>query len=401
MKSVFKYLFFLSILYVYMYSPPVKIFFGGVNPIYILIAISVCVCIIRHNETLIYLKHFKAEIFWFLCIVLYSMVRSGNEYIVRDIVSLVCAFAVVPFILFIARRMGICSKDRLIRAIMIVSAVAGCITMLCVFFPELDNYVRTQLIQYDEENYLYENLRRGYGIATALTSHYGYIQGTVIAICPFFLKENKWFVFFIPFIILSILVNARTGIIIAMWGIMVCSLVSRQKIALPLVIVVFIMYFYLEDIMTALNFNPETIAWILDFSDQMEDISTGDFSSGAASRLAGDMIVWPSDLVEWLIGKGVVLYHNPFATEHTDIGWFIQLNYGGIFYIFILFTAFVIMAKRLARLDLRTLMIILAGTVVIVNTKSSIFPSTSEFIFLMLLYFICVLDKLDVLQSAR
>ena len=384
-----------------MYSPPIKIFIGGVNPLYILIAISIVFCIIRKNELLSYLHPFKVEVFWFLCIVFYSMVRSGGEYIQRYIVSLVCAFAAVPFILFLANRIGICNKDRLIRAIMIVSAVASCITMLCVFFPELDNYVRTQLIQYDEENYLYENARRGFGIASTLTSHYGYIQGTVIAICPFFLKENKWFVFFIPFIILSILVNARTGIIIATWGIMVYSFVSRQKIALPLVAIVFIMYFYLEDIMIALNFNPETIAWIMDFSDQMGDISSGDFSGETASTMTGSMVVWPSDVVEWLVGKGVVLYHNPFATEHTDVGWFIQLNYGGLFYIFIFFTPFVIMAKRLARLDMRILMIILAGTVVIVNTKSSIFPNTGEFTFLMLLYFICVLDKLGLLQSAR
>jgi hypothetical protein len=273
--------------------------------------------------------------------------------------------------------------------------------MLCVFFPELDNYVRTQLIQYDEENYLYENARRGFGIAATLTSHYGFIQGTVIAVCPFFLKENKWFIFFIPLIILSILVNARTGIMIATWGVFVYSITSRQKVALPLAAIVFIMYFYLEDIMVALNFNAETIAWIMDFSDQMEDISSGDFSSGTVSTMLDTMVIWPSDVVEWLIGKGIVLYHNPFVTEHTDIGWFIQLNYGGLFYVFIFFTPFVIMVKRLARLGLRTLMIIFAGAVVIVNTKSNIFPNTGEFTFLMLLYFICVLDKLDLLQSAR
>ena len=396
MKSVIKYLCFLCVLYIYMYSPPIKILYGGVNPFYILMAISVIFYIKGGENLRLYLKPFKTEITWFLCLVFFCVVRSGMEhdyvFIFRYVVSVVCVFVVIPFVLFLAKRIGKYSKDELIRAIMIVSAIASSISMLCIFFPSFDSYVRNELIQYDEEDYLFENFRRGFGIAAALTSHYGYIQGTVIAICPFFLKENKWFILFIPFIILSILINARTGIIIAMWGIMVYSFVSRPKIALPLVAVVFIMYFYLEDIMIALNINPETIAWIMDFIDQMEDISTGDFSSGAASRLAGDMVVWPSDVVEWLIGKGIILHHNSLTTKNTDIGWFIQLNYGGLFYLFILYPTFVVMAKRLAKFNLRTFMIIFAGIVVIVNTKSQIFPSTGEFVFLMLLYFICVLD---------
>lgn len=398
MKSVIKYLCFLIILYVYMYSPPIKILYGGVNPFYILMAISVIFYMKGGDKPRLYLKPFKTEMTWFLCLVIFCVIRSGLEhdymFIIRNVVSVVCVFVVIPFVLFLAKRIGIYRKDEIIRAIMIVSAIASSITMLCIFFPSFDSYVRNGLIQYEEEHYLYENLRRGYGIATALTSHYGYIQGTVIAICPFFLKENKWFIFFIPFIILSILVNARTGILIAMWGIMVHSYISSKKVALPLVILVSIVYYFLVDIMTALNFNAESIAWILDFNDQMEDISTGDFSGGAASRMLGDMIVWPSNFVEWLMGKGVVLYRNSMSAEHTDIGWFIQLNYGGLFYLFILYPTFVIMAKRLIRYNLKNFMIVLAGAILIVNTKSSIFPSTGELALLMLLYFILILDKL-------
>lgn len=388
-----------------MYSPPIRYFFGGVNPFFILMATSVIFYIRNRSNLQLYLRPFKTEMNWFLCLVFFCIVRSGMEhdymFIIRNVVSVVCVYVVIPFVLFLAKRIGIYSKDEIIRAIMIVSAIASSITMLCIFFPSFDSYVRNELIQYDEEHYLYENLRRGYGIATALTSHYGYIQGTVIAICPFFLKENKWFIFFIPFIILSILVNARTGILIAMWGIMVHSYISSKKVALPLVILVFILYYYLEDVMMALNFNSETIAWILDFNDQVEDISTGDLGGDVASRMLGDMVVWPSNFVEWLMGKGVILYRNSMSTEHTDIGWFIQLNYGGLFYLFILYPTFVIMAKRLIRYNLKNFMIILAGAILIVNTKSSIFPSTGELALLMLLYFILILDKLDLLQHTK
>jgi ABC-type multidrug transport system fused ATPase/permease subunit len=361
-------------------------------------AISIGAFMIYQKKFIVYLKPFKTEVSWFLGLALFSMVRSGIEhdymYALKHVISVLSFVTVIPFILFVARRLRINSEKELIRSILIVSTVAGCISILCVFFPMLDSFVRNELIQYNEEDYLYANIRRGFGIASALTSQYGYIQGTIIAICPFFLKENKWFLFFIPFVLLSILVNARTGVLIAMWGVIVYVFISGKKMALPLAGLMLCLYFFLEELMTALHFNSETIEWIMDFNNQMADISTGDFSGGTASTLINSMNVWPSNAIEWLIGKGILMYHADLVGEtRTDIGWLLQLSYGGLLYIFMLYYVFVIMAKRLVKFDLKIIMIVFAGIVFIVNTKSRIFPSTGEFTFLMLLYFICILDK--------
>ena len=99
------YILFLTLMYVYMYSPPMK-FLMGTNPIYILLAISIGAFIICQKNFTLYLKPFKTEVFWFLGLALYGIVISGIEYdymyALTHIISVLCIVTVIPFILFIA-----------------------------------------------------------------------------------------------------------------------------------------------------------------------------------------------------------------------------------------------------------------------------------------------------------
>ena len=389
-----------------MYNPPIKMFLGGMNLSYVLIVLSLLYVTVHIREWKIYIRMFEKEIALFSLVVLFSVIRSGIEqdymYIVRHILPVLYIIAVIPGVLMIARRTGVFSEKKLIKSILIVSSVAGCLSMLCILLPSFDEFVRNQLIQYDEEDYLFGNIRRGFGIASGLTSYFGYIQGVIIALCPFYLKDNKWFIFFIPFVFLSILVNARTGVLIALWGLFVYFFSDNKKAALPLSILMIVLFVFLPDIMRLLNFNEQTIAWILDFGNQLEDISSGDFSEGTAATLLGSMNVWPSNAVEWLIGKGILMFHADLVGDtRTDIGWLLQLSYGGIIYIIILYSAFVHMAKRLVKNKQNVLMYFLAGAVFIINTKSKIFPTTGVFTFLMFLYFISILNSKGLLFASR
>lgn len=398
MKAKISYFLFLILLYVFMFNPPLALVVGSLNLSYVLIVFSLFYVLLHRNRLNLYLKPFKTEICLFVIVVVFSALRSGIEkdymYIVRHVLPFLYIVAVIPCTIMLAKKVGIHSETQFIRSIFIVSAVASCITILCVLFPGLDEFVRNRLIQYDEDSYLFGNIRRGFGIASGLTSYYGYILGVIVGICPLYMKGNKWFASFIPLIILSILVNARTGVLIALWGVSVFFFTNSKQSVLPIFALILLLYFYLVDIMLILHFNPETIAWIQDFIDQIMDISSGNLSEGTANTLLDSMNVWPSNALEWLIGKGVLMYHAALVGDtRTDIGWLLQLSYGGLVYIFILYYIFIYMANRLVKNREKILMWIFAGSIIIINTKSKIFPTTGVFTVLMLMYFICILNK--------
>ena len=396
MKSKISYILFLFVLYVFLYNPPLNLL-GNLNLSYLLVLVSLFSVSRNKKDWKEYAHKFKLEITIFIIVLVYSVFRSGIVgdfmYIVRHILSVLYIVSVIPFMLFYAKKVGLDCGSGLIRALLIVSSLAACISVLAVTVPAVDDYIRNTVVQYEEDDYLYGKITRGYGIAGSLTSSYGYIQGVMAAIGFMYLKENRWFLLFMPFVLLSALINARTGVLIAFWGIAVLIFSKNKKAIIPAVVITLVFVYNIEDILRLLNINDYTIAWILDFQDQIYEMSSGNISEGAASKLFDRMIVWPSGLSEWLVGKGINLFDVDINQGKSDVGWIIQINYGGLLYVIPLYSAFFVMAKRLKKNHLFGFMLLFIGVAIIVNTKSKIFPTTSFFPFLMLVYVIEILDK--------
>lgn len=392
MKSFFSYSLFITILYFFIYDPPFA-FLGGIRWSYIFIVLSLVYIILRYREWNSYYKLFRTEMLLFSIVVCYSFVRSGimgdYMYIVRHLLSLLYIITVVPIILIISKKMGINTESKIIKVILVTSSIAGCISILCLLVPSFDEYVRNNLIQYEEEDYLFGNLNRGFGIANGLTSSYGYIQGTIVVLGLKYYKENKWFIYFMPVVFFSALINARTGVLMTFWGGVVLVVSKNKNAFIPVLALAIGFMYYLKEIMSFAGFNDYTIAWILDFQNQIGNLSTGDFSGGAATNLF--KIVLPTDAFEWLLGRGIDLFSIKIGYEHSDMGWLIQLNYGGILYVVLLYyVLFVYMPKRLINYRQFSLALFIIGVMIICNTKSKIFPSLSFFPLLILLYYVVI-----------
>ena len=93
--------------------------------------------------------------------------------------------------------------------------------------PSFNSYVKGQLLAEDE--YLVVHDYRGFGIAYRLTSSYGFILGLILGIGILLYNKFKWFIFVIPFMILSIILNARTGIIISLASLLVFFFLHKTK----------------------------------------------------------------------------------------------------------------------------------------------------------------------------
>ena len=277
-----------------------------------------------------------------------------------------------------------------IRLILIVSAVASAISTLCVAIPSFGTYVRFQLQITPEDSVLADALFRGFGISEELTSGYGYVQSICFVVGLRYIKDNKWFIVFMPMVILSVVLSARTGIIIMAIGVVLHLLtLQKAKYAFATVGVFAILITFAFLFFKSLDLSEESIDFVQGFFDEASEMrESNDFAgSTTTSALFNDMIIWPRDIGEWIIGRGYSLFLA--KTGNSDIGYIIQLNYGGLAYMFIwvmiLFRLFTRMRKKCFDKFIPLFLIV---SILILNVKGNTLSNGSIMRFTMLIYFV-------------
>ena len=393
-----RFLYYLT-LYIFLYNPPLRVL-RGVNLAYVLTIVAFFVMLRNFTSLKRFFATFRYEILIFSAVLLFVIVRSAgigqNLIIIRHLLGVSKFLVLIPFMLYFARKMGMYSEKELIRSLLIVSAIAGCFSMLCAYYPDFDNYVRNQLMNYEEDDYGMRATYRAFGIASALTGYYGYIQGTLAAVGLLYIKQNKWFILFLPIVYFSALVNARTGVLISIWGIAVFMMSRNSKYVYPVAGLLIFLVVSPTSFMKFFNLNENTVAWILDFQDQLGDME----DARILKTLFQNMMVLPETTSEWIIGKGLSVFRMEYGEAHSDVGWFIQLCYGGIIYLIILYSIIVYMSIRLASKHYFLFMYFLVGTFAIINTKSSFYPGNGAFSLLLFLYCIYILKSTYVKGKA-
>ncbi|MDO5665379.1 MAG: hypothetical protein Q4G63_09005, partial [Bacteroidia bacterium] len=133
--------------------------------------------------------------------------------------------------------------------------------------------------------------------------------------------------------------------------------------------------------------------WALDFFRQVSDTFFGtNFSQygNTFDTLTGSFVVLPQDTLEWIFGSGKSLF-NAFD-NNTDIGYLLQLNYGGLLFLFLIILFILITSVRLIK-SLKyshwfTIFLILS--VLILNYKGFVFAGTpgGRLLFFYYVYFI-------------
>ena len=402
MKTL-RYLLFFIIIYIFFFDPPIKYFFGGARMSYFLIVASFFTMLNYWQKLNRHLHLFRREFIICLFLLVFSILRSGvvgeRTLIIKHFLAVANLFVVIPFIFLFAERIRKYNVNSILNYIFIVSAVAGSVSCLCLFVPEVDSFMRNNVIQYDEEDYLFFVVRRGFGLSSGLTSYYGYIQGSIAVLGLINYKEHRWFLYFVPIVFLAAMVNARTGMLITIWGALLLAFSRKERLLIPLSILLILSFIFMGEILGALGVREDTLMWLLDFHDQFASVySGGDTSDTAFSHLFGDMIILPSSAIGWIMGSGISLFRTG-TDVHTDVGWIIQLNYGGLLYIVPLYYLFVYMIKRLLNNGQKYMAYFFAGVIVLINTKSSLFPGYGEFLFIMLIYCLLILQRCHILPD--
>lgn len=331
LKRIVLYILLFVIVYLYI-NNPLFVFTGGSESIrwlYVLFPLALLIYPSLFKE---YLRHFRPYIIVFLFIVLYlSFVwLSGGEprYFTKSITATI-EDVLLPFVFFAFFYVLRLTEKQFISFLLLFGCACAFISVLCIFNPTIASYFRESISVGND--YLDTHLYRGFGLSYSLTYAYGISLAIILVAGIHYIHDNKWFIFATPFILLSILLNARTGAIVVIAGLILTLFAKKRRsgfIIAPIVIIA--LFFGFTMLISSEKITDASLAFVEDFSYALSGYASGE-EAGAISVLRTQWLV-PDDIVGWLIGQGVDVYKMG-GKNHSDIGFFIQLNYGGLVYL--------------------------------------------------------------------
>lgn len=405
-----------ALLYLYIYNPIPK--WPGVGFVALLLLVALAYGVFHYKTVLGYLKYYQAELLLSLFMIVYVpaiCLLHGHAWMptAKDLVLWLWCVTLVPIFLLeavLSKYKSICFLDLILD----VGIVAAFITLLAVLVPPFNSLIRG--IQSFQE---YANVAdmvetqsgyRFFGLASNLISGYGFVQGILASLCLLkiarkrlirvkekrFVKVNRegWFYLFAFFaLLLSVVVNARTGlfpVILTALFLLFRSLRKRDirtfvKIGagVALVVVAFVVL---------LKVFPEIAAFALDFFLQISGFFAGE--SGIESSAYGTMLLFPDSLTGIVFGEG----HSIFLEEsgfRSDIAYVNQLFMGGlVFVVALLAYEFIVYRKICKRSGTFLFPTVCFLSLLIFNYKGSAFYATNAVVKLWMLYYFTLVYNL-------
>lgn len=397
MKKIIPYTILVVVLYMFLFAPPFwkfRVIFGVSN----IIALGGIILYFNNPQPVRNCVRAHKKIFAILTyLFIYSftsvLVEGKTKNLTAHFLLFVNCFLVPPQLIDYARKHKIGSEEQIIRTILITIAVATGISIFCIVSPNFNNYIKFDVIKYSQDDFLFDADFRGFGFASLLTSNYGYILGFVAILGVYYMKWNKWFLFCIPFVLIAALLNARTGVLVAFAGYMAYLYNIRRgaiKYSIPVAIVGFLLIVNIDKVLGLLGVSDETLKWLSYFQDEIEVVAStrNAGESEMFSTLLGDMWVMPSNIFQWIFGRGFYLFGNQHGITRSDVGWVNQLNFGGLLYFIPFVYMLYLIYKSFVQNKGRSFGLFILTTILIVNTKGRLIPSYSLFYIIMLIMFV-------------
>lgn len=381
--------FLIFFLYLYIYNPPFAFLPLGASKLLYLFLFPYFI----FNKQLLKknLGLFTFELFILVVIIVYSFGISALNGISDRTFFYVGIFMLFEHFFFafsIAYFLNKYYKEKVETILLIVTTIASLITVYLILNPELNLFVK-QFVLLPDETALKLDFRC-FGISESLTFTYAIVQGIAASLC---LKKCKnTFLMLLLFIlyIISIIFNARIGlvpILILLFYVVFIEKQYSRVLTIFLVIGIFVIVFLSTDL--AYNYE-ETIDWAAGFFREIFAVFSGneDIDSANMDVLLNDMIVLPDSIETWIFGTGENIYRS--SIRNSDIGYIIQLNFGGIFYILLFFLLIASLCHKYIKYvgTERWFAYFFVMSILLCSFKGLLLSSNSGFKMLMLLYFV-------------
>ena len=398
---------FILCLYFFLHNPKLPIG-GGIQSIRLLYIPAIYLVISKWHLFSSYIRLFKAQLYALLFTLAYTLIRTmmGGEYgsYMTEIETILDLFIMPYMFIIFANYINITTEKQFVQSLMIVGAIAAFITLLCLSSPVFNNFVRITFLRFEEDSAISLAMYRSFGISSAITSHYGYIQGTMVVLACYYSKYNKIILWLTPLLLLSGMVNARTSALVAIVGVAI-YLFSNKNIKNSLIfsIVALFAYFNIDTFFSIIGIQGETAQWLQSFSNQIDDIFTGgSLKTGTTGELIEDMWIMPRNADEWLFGIGKSVFNTMIQGQRSDVGYVNQIMYGGILYIIPLFSYIYVVSWQLWKTNLKQFALFFILTFLILNLKCRYLPNGGELHLLMLYsnFIIYVTHRNSIIKGA-
>lgn len=390
-KRKFRWLLALALMYLFVFQPPIvpKIYYPITEAIVFLGFLFLNPWAIR------IFRKFQVEILLGILILLFSLVRDfasaeivyADRFAVWFFQSLILGIPVAVLLLAYDDSL----RDSLPTPLTAAVVLAAVLTLALYYWPAFDLAYRAYQIDTIYDVYDGFDVRyRAYGVSENLTFTYGYLLGSFAGY--FFLRAEKNFGFMVLALIclVGVGLNARVGFlafaIFVIYGVVLEQKWKSLVLLLSGVSVAWI--FILPHVSESIS-----VQWSQEFFREMGAlIFGGDYgaSGSTAATLFGDFIVWPETTVHWMFGNGESLFGA--YGRSSDVGYILQLNYAGIFFLALVlifqgFTSWRVI-KCLGMRHWFTYYFV--SSLIILNTKGFLFAATpgGRLVFFLYIFFL-------------
>ncbi|MFB1437337.1 hypothetical protein ACEW9X_08305 [Latilactobacillus sakei] len=373
-KKIYNYF----ILFFLIYTPEVFRYFGYNIPTQIVIFLIGVFCLVntllrRSGE----IKVNKKLLFFYLGIIvsvlyvtLISLITGNPSRFLQNTYVLV-QLSTIIFFLSRMKKMGL----DVFRVLFQLASVQGVFCIIMVIFPSLKK-IALGLYYLGKPENIFISTMRIYGISGDYTFFTPIYHGLLISLIVFlYLFEKKNYLIYLPIISIAIVLNGRTGLIIAGINIslliIIYAVVNFKEIYKSISIIIGVLLF--AAIVTAMlkNMVPQTYNWIVQSFRDAENLINGQ-KTGNFGVLA-DMFVLPTGK-EFYFGSGYRLYGNSSVSIRSDIGYVNDMFMGGLIYCIFLYLTelkYLITSFRMKTLSVENVALstILLVTFIISNYK--------------------------------
>ena len=375
-------------LFIVFYNPPLIAF----NTMHIVGGLSIGYLILNYQDTIDH--KYTGWIFYFALILLFlftnSVVLHGNglDSVVFPVYYLL---DIIPFSMSVktySKKQGLVLDDVLIMCI-IAGLIQTAISFLAFINSNIQDVFVSRIIEYGGiKSYSYWATLRMYGFSNGLMFEMPVIQSVLAVISIYFSTKKGWkYVLIAAFLFFSAIINARTSIIVVIYGIVIIVLLGKQamnkKVKIIVGILLTLLAFYFIFLPYIQEVSPATYDWLKEgFIDIEALLKRDDTNKGYYSYISNDdRYVLPNSSIGLFMGEGISIVggNNKYGV-YSDIGFINDIWTGGLLYLVYTYSYMFIQLKKLNKKNNEFSLfsfIYFTGLILILNFKGRVFSMNS------------------------
>ena len=231
------------------------------------------------------------------------------------------------------------NKVQICRFFLNIGIIQSLIAILMLIIPSFHNVALTLYYASKPENIFISGVRI-YGISSDYTFFTPIFHG-ILAVLAFTLalEINFKYISYIPFLLLVILLNGRTGFLMFLIGcIVVGTLLSIKNINSlfkGVMVLITVAVFGIAAVYIIYEDSPNTFNWLASGFQDLINFFNGQKTGNFATL--SNMWLFPTG-VNAIFGMGFRLYNNLHGFPRSDIAYVNDMFMGGVIYIAILYT---------------------------------------------------------------